>query len=537
MDHEIKLGWAKDKDGKARFIMEVENGKACGCFCPSELCRRPLVARCNIPGKIYGQTAHFAHEPGTPCAGGALESALHLAAKRIFLELAANKESVSLPEIVATAEVQSDEGWHDPVVKRYPLDNQISSARVEVMLEHVGRRPDALLVMGNGDEIAIEICVTNPKSASEIATYETASFPALEIELKNIPWDITPENLRHVVAKTAERTWLYHPAIMQMQAEAEAEARLKREAANKLSKEKEARREIDLRTTTEWLEKELLDWLSKGARWELSGLEWPTFHMAYPGPKNGAPKPDTLIISPRITKVTLDPAPRAEGARIGEGHVEVQRNGTPSKTSIPIFVSHWDKVGKLEAESPTLRIIVDPRPTRSPYRVEWHGIGSWKKRWKEYLQAQALALRSEYMKQFQRGSETWMSRANEQERMEYFAELFGTEPSPESPKILRWDASLPVWKAMLWKGLFANGNPGDRVQLRDMESWIERRWRMHSIDDKDTMRRYTDLKMWLESLLRAGVLSREVHPPLASGKPYEQAFTIKKTTGVIPWEY
>lgn len=537
MDHGIKLGWAKDQDGIARYILEVPNGKACGCFCPAELCRRPLVARCNRPGETYQQIAHFAHEPGTACTGGALESALHLAAKRIFLDLAANKEAISLPEITTSVEICADFGWLAPVKKRYPLNHQISSARVEVMLEQVGRRPDALLVMENGDEIAIEIYVANPKTDAEVKTYEAASFAALEIGLTNIPWDISPEHLRELVVNSAERKWLFHPAIKRLQDEAEAEAKSIRVAANEQHKVKEAKRESDLRAAADWLEAVLLDWLSKGARWDLSGLEWETFSTDSPASTNGEPRPDSLNVTPRIIQTTLDRAPRPEGARVGEGRVAAQRNVKPSKTPISIFVDHWDKVGIMQAESPTLRIIVDPRPNRAPYRAEWYGIGKWHFAWKAHQQKLANDMRDEYLNQCARGSAEWMKRANEQERLAYFSEHFGTVAPPASLKIPRWNACPPVWKSMVWKEVFDNKSPGYRISLKDLQTWLDRKWGMYTWSDRDPQMRYSDLMMWLEALVRAEVLARGANPPLHPGHTILQVFILKKAKGVIPWNY
>lgn len=66
------------KDGELLHVADVERGLSCECVCPS--CGHHLVAR-----KGNKMTPHFAHYKGAECAA-AIESALHLAAKKVLLK-------------------------------------------------------------------------------------------------------------------------------------------------------------------------------------------------------------------------------------------------------------------------------------------------------------------------------------------------------------------------------------------------------------------------------------------------------------------
>ena len=73
------------RDGRLRYIDDVERGLKCGCVCPS--CEHPLVAR-RGPVKV----PHFAHYQGGDCRKG-IETALHLMAK----EMLEDRKEIVLP--------------------------------------------------------------------------------------------------------------------------------------------------------------------------------------------------------------------------------------------------------------------------------------------------------------------------------------------------------------------------------------------------------------------------------------------------------
>lgn len=80
---------ALDQSGGVRFVGEVDNGVACGCFCP--VCASPLLAK---QGELNAW--HFAHQPGQErpeCEPGSINLLRRLAIEGV-MELA----SLQLPE-------------------------------------------------------------------------------------------------------------------------------------------------------------------------------------------------------------------------------------------------------------------------------------------------------------------------------------------------------------------------------------------------------------------------------------------------------
>lgn len=69
------------RDGKLRFVTEVETGLACNCVCPDPACSKPLVAR-NKASVTRKRVYHFQHAASSTGCGG-WESAMHRMAKEV----------------------------------------------------------------------------------------------------------------------------------------------------------------------------------------------------------------------------------------------------------------------------------------------------------------------------------------------------------------------------------------------------------------------------------------------------------------------
>jgi hypothetical protein len=90
VEHKFSMTFAI-LDEKIIHIDEVVNGLACGCLCPS--CGERLIA------KQSTETAHhFAHKGRSDCAGG-VQTALHMAAKKIILR----ERRMTLPALLVEA--------------------------------------------------------------------------------------------------------------------------------------------------------------------------------------------------------------------------------------------------------------------------------------------------------------------------------------------------------------------------------------------------------------------------------------------------
>ena len=76
---ELPILYARDAGGSYRFIEDVANGDACGCFCPA--CGQPMRAR--NAGRILRHS--FAHQPGATCTW-AVEAVITELAKQALEE-------------------------------------------------------------------------------------------------------------------------------------------------------------------------------------------------------------------------------------------------------------------------------------------------------------------------------------------------------------------------------------------------------------------------------------------------------------------
>lgn len=171
-----------------RHISEVPPGLACDCICPG--CGAELVAR-----KGDRRRHHFAHR--TQDCGGAGESSLHLAAKRLILEAG----GLTLPELVLEAGVEPwvihPGGWI-----------KVDTVQLETSINQIV--PDVVISAG-GKKLAIEVVVTNPVSADKIDYYRKIPLSLLEIRLHTYPRTFDLEDLKQeVIHGTARKKWIYN---------------------------------------------------------------------------------------------------------------------------------------------------------------------------------------------------------------------------------------------------------------------------------------------------------------------------------------
>lgn len=147
---DLPILYAMDAQGELRHIEEVENGDACGCFCPA--CGQPMRARNR--GKVILHS--FAHQPGATCAW-AVEAVITKVAKRAIERVGL----LALPEL----------RFHHAVTGR---DVTISQARVmqvaDVDLTWVGGRQAPCLevtVLGGNQSRRFAICVSLRKGLDD----------------------------------------------------------------------------------------------------------------------------------------------------------------------------------------------------------------------------------------------------------------------------------------------------------------------------------------------------------------------------------
>ena len=223
---------------------EVPNGLACGCVCPG--CGHALIAY----NAGRQRSPYFGHAPGGDCGVGALESALHLAAKQVLRD--APSGTLQLPAAIVTPSGlvrprwQQDR-WVEPDWHR--LGQTLGASRLatvcslqeecEVRFETAPAprvqgalfddppegeggerfrtlRADVLVEEGEG-RLWIEILVAHAVGLDKQRLLQANEWPALEIDLS--PWltrPVTLADVRRAVLEAEEgKRWLSYPGAIQ----------------------------------------------------------------------------------------------------------------------------------------------------------------------------------------------------------------------------------------------------------------------------------------------------------------------------------
>jgi len=178
------------KNGQIVEINEVEKGLACNCICPS--CGSPLIAR-----KGQKKIHHFAHYKADCKA--ALETAIHLAAKKILLE----EKRILVPPMVLKT-------YHSEKVIRKEGFIYFNEIKTEKKINNL--RPDLIARYGK-NELIIEIAVTHFVDEEKIQQIKNSGITALEIDLSKLK-RINFNDLRKILIKNINlKTWIYSKEI------------------------------------------------------------------------------------------------------------------------------------------------------------------------------------------------------------------------------------------------------------------------------------------------------------------------------------
>ncbi|MAO07489.1 MAG: hypothetical protein CL596_02120 [Alteromonas sp.] len=183
------------RTNKVMHIIEVKNGKKCGCICLE--CGEKLIAA----NKGKKQQPHFRHDNESNCSGSP-ETGLHLLAKEIL------KESKF---------INIDYHW------RFPYNEVLLEQRI------IDIQPDIMLVNESGESWLVEIAVTHfidDVKRKKIISY---NVNCLEIDLRNVPRDIDKESLRKMLIDDLDRKTIIHHKL---------KAKMKEPVSEKTSKVK-----------------------------------------------------------------------------------------------------------------------------------------------------------------------------------------------------------------------------------------------------------------------------------------------------------
>jgi len=198
--NQVKLPYGL-KNGKLLHISEVSSGLACECHCAH--CNARLVAR---KGNKYAHC--FAHYQSDECEH-ALETALHLAAKRVLEESA----QIYLPELWVHKQVSGKvcEQTVNKSGSKIVCEEQ-SFILEDIKLEHpLGQITPDVMATINDSPFLIEIAVTHFVDERKDSKLKTLKIPSIEIDLSQIPRDAGLDEIRKAVVNSLiNKKWLFH---------------------------------------------------------------------------------------------------------------------------------------------------------------------------------------------------------------------------------------------------------------------------------------------------------------------------------------
>ena len=187
----VDLVWGIDGDDEAVHITAARRGLACGLICPA--CKARLIAR-----KGARKAAHFSHHGATSNCGSGRETNAHFWAKQLLIE----RKRIWTPVVTAIVDgisrQESKARWMT-----------FSDVRSERRLERIV--PDIVLILADGRELIVEICVTHPCGEDKIALIQSRGWPAIEINLRQLRTSQDVAAIERGLLQDAPRSWLCNP--------------------------------------------------------------------------------------------------------------------------------------------------------------------------------------------------------------------------------------------------------------------------------------------------------------------------------------
>lgn len=202
MTHPRGLPFARTSNGRLISIDAVDSGLVADGVCPQ--CNGELVAK-----KGNCRIHHFAHHSREECVG-ALETTLHLAAKRELLEAVAEGVPFHIPRHPLRPFIYRAE---DIQIQRVECEKTI--ARGDQY-----RRLDAFVESDRGS-LAVEFRVTHKVDEEKKSFFESCGLDCIEIDLGHLVDDFFSGDLldlglvRYAVMRNPEcRSWAVHMGML-----------------------------------------------------------------------------------------------------------------------------------------------------------------------------------------------------------------------------------------------------------------------------------------------------------------------------------
>lgn len=198
MGIEARIAFAL-KNGELVHIGDVERGLSCGCVCPC--CRKRVVAK-----KGNRRILHFAHLPGSDCAGEA-ETVLHMLAKKIIAQL----PWILIPEYKYVRSKKIGFGqavYHEEILAKGGKV-RIDSALIET--HRSSYRPD-IEVLSGGNTLIFEVAVTHRVGTKKKRAIRKDKIPTIELRLEKHHALLDWMKLKALIQSSIEtKHWIYHP--------------------------------------------------------------------------------------------------------------------------------------------------------------------------------------------------------------------------------------------------------------------------------------------------------------------------------------
>jgi len=238
-DDPIRWGENK-KTKKLNNILDVENGKKCGCICPK--CKAPLVAH----NMGFERTKHFKHEATKGCKGGA-ETAIHLKAKEII----ETKKKIKIPSLnVIERNGEISKTVCVSQVELLALDNNI------IKEEKNGTIVPDLFVSYKERELLIEIAVTHFVDKEKLEKIKLQGVSCIEVDLSDLyksKKDITDETLEnHVIYKVSNKQWIFNKKLQQAKNVAKSEVDIEILNQRKTAEEEKGRYYLSVKKSLQY---------------------------------------------------------------------------------------------------------------------------------------------------------------------------------------------------------------------------------------------------------------------------------------------
>lgn len=239
----IKLPFGLNENNMLVHVDEVERGKKCNCVCPG--CGSSLIA-----SKGRKNQPHFKHAANNECDGG-LESAIHLAAKKMILE----RKQITLPKLECVVTASDSRGISHK--KRETIVKEAMSIKLDFVQEEAelnGIRAD-LLAEKNNTRLIIEIFFRHKVDDQKLEKITSSNVSAIEINLSDLnPKEVQNWEVFWACLNDPERVrWLYNAKVEGTRSELE-----KQLEKTIQEKEEEYRRDEIKRQKKGQLEKEQL---------------------------------------------------------------------------------------------------------------------------------------------------------------------------------------------------------------------------------------------------------------------------------------